>query len=93
VTGFSGSGHEHSRFSLAEIITFSRGFVLHGIVPVMSVPAVGHNICSAVFSLCCITVYDFSVSSESEHGTGRNINIYSNLLHRFQVTRVPGAEG
>ena len=71
MTRYSEGCHEHSRFSLAEMFSFARGFGLHGVVPVLSVPAVGHDIGSAVFSLCCITVYDFSARSESDVAPGR----------------------
>lgn len=84
MTGFCEGCHEHSRFLLAEMFSFARGFGLHGVVPVISVSAVCHNICSAVLFLCCTTVYDVSVSSEFERGTGQNINIYTNCCTVFK---------
>jgi hypothetical protein len=84
VTGFFEGCHEHSRFLLAEMFSYARGFGLHGVIRVISVSAVGHNICSAVLFLGCITVCGISVSSEFESGTGQNINIYTKFCTVFK---------
>ena len=82
MTGFSGGGHEHSRFSLAEMLALREGL------------GSTESLLRLATRLVRRYASDFSVSSEFEHGTGtgQNKHLYE-LLHRSQVTRVPEAAG
>ena len=65
VTGCSEDGHEHSRFSLAELLTVREGLIgLHGVVPLMCFCGWPEDCFDRIFSLLYKRLRFYSVMSK-----------------------------